>query len=226
MRLEKRIPMGAGLGGGSSDAAAVLLALPVLAGRAPAIGRLMEMGQQLGSDVPFFLVGGRAAGIGRGSELFPLPDGAAQSGVLVASGIHVSTAEAYRRLSPGLTSESPQNKIIGFQSQVWGSSVREAAANDFEGVVFGQHRRLAALKKILIRAGASRAMMTGSGSAVFGLFPTAEAASRALDSGLPERERVIPISLVSRARYRSMWWHALQEHIAGKVWPPRSRNAP
>ena len=74
MRLTKRIPMGAGLGGGSSDAAAVLLALPVLAGRAITLPKLSDIGQQLGSDVPFFLLGGTAVGIGRGSELFPLPD--------------------------------------------------------------------------------------------------------------------------------------------------------
>ena len=74
MRLTKRIPMGAGLGGGSSDAAAVLLALPALAGRSIDLPKLCAIGEQLGSDVPFFLLGGTAVGIGRGSELFPLPD--------------------------------------------------------------------------------------------------------------------------------------------------------
>ena len=100
MRLAKRIPMGAGLGGGSSDAAAVLLALPALAGRALAIGRAVRAGAQLGSDVPFFLLGGAAVGIGRGTELFPLPDARAAAGLLVAPGVHVSTAEAYRRAEP------------------------------------------------------------------------------------------------------------------------------
>jgi 4-diphosphocytidyl-2-C-methyl-D-erythritol kinase len=74
MRIAKRIPMGAGLGGGSADAAAVLLALPVLAGRKVKLPELCGLAEQLGSDVPFFLLGGRAVGIGRGSELFPLPD--------------------------------------------------------------------------------------------------------------------------------------------------------
>ncbi len=72
--LTKHIPMGAGLGGGSSDAAAVLLTLPVLAGGVIPLPRLLEMAGRLGSDVPFFLFGGRAAGIGRGTEVFPLPD--------------------------------------------------------------------------------------------------------------------------------------------------------
>src|SRR5207302_10940844 len=84
MRLTKRIPMGAGLGGGSSDAAAILLALPALAGRSLALSTLHDLAQQLGSDVPFFLLGGRAAAIGRGTELFPLPDAAARPGIVVA----------------------------------------------------------------------------------------------------------------------------------------------
>src|ERR1035437_6745700 len=86
MRLTKRIPMGAGLGGGSSDAAAVLLALPALVGRIQgrslSLPELSAIGEQLGSDVPFFLLGGTAVGIGRGSELFPLPDAPAQRGIL------------------------------------------------------------------------------------------------------------------------------------------------
>jgi 4-diphosphocytidyl-2-C-methyl-D-erythritol kinase len=223
IELVKRIPMGAGLGGGSSDAAAVLLALPVLAGRALSIARLSELAEQLGSDVAFFLLGGAAAGIGRGSELFPLPDGRPRAGLLVAPGLHVSTAEAYRRLSPRLTTESQQNKIFSFQSQVWGEGDSQAAVNDFESVVFEQHGRLAVLKRGLIRAGAETALMTGSGSAVFGLFSTREQACRALKS-LGEKE-AFPISLVSRARYRSIWWRALDQHITGRIWPPRSPNA-
>src|ERR1700722_10754587 len=120
IRLTKRIPMGAGLGGGSSDAAAILLALPVLAGRVVELPQLLDMGEQLGSDVPFFLVGGRAAAIGRGTELFPLPDSPPRHGVLIAPGIHVSTAEAYRLIGASLTSALQQNKIGSFQSQMWG----------------------------------------------------------------------------------------------------------
>src|SRR3954463_10458644 len=104
MRLMKRIPMGAGLGGGSSDAAAVLLSLPVLAGRELSVETLCSLGQQLGSDVPFFLLGGAAAAIGRGTEVFPLADAGPQPGLIVAPGVHLSTAEAYRALSPRLTS--------------------------------------------------------------------------------------------------------------------------
>src|SRR6516165_9184065 len=86
MRLEKRIPMGAGLGGGSSDAAAVLLALPALAGRTKTLPSLPEIAAELGSDVPFFLLGGSAVGVGRGTELFPLADVPASHGLLLAPG--------------------------------------------------------------------------------------------------------------------------------------------
>jgi 4-diphosphocytidyl-2-C-methyl-D-erythritol kinase len=222
MRLVKRIPMGAGLGGGSSDAAAVLLALPALADKPLELPKLLELAQQLGSDVSFFLFGGAAVGIGRGTELFPLPDSAPRHGIVVATGIHVSTPEAYRRLSPRLTIELQQNKIFGFQSQVWDRG-RSPASNDFETVVFEEHGRIASLKRKLLRAGAETAMMTGSGSAVFGLFPTREHAGRAIES-LGEQE-VFRISFVSRARYHSMWRRALREHVTGRIWPPRSRYA-
>ncbi len=154
IQLAKRIPMGAGLGGGSSDAAAILLALPVLAGRTIALPRLLELARQLGSDVPFFLLGGRAAAIGRGAELFPLPDVPSRYGVLIDPGVHISTAEAYRLLGTRLTSERQQNKIDSFQSQVWGPGCLGRGANDFEEIVFEQHPRLASIKKKLIRAGA------------------------------------------------------------------------
>jgi 4-diphosphocytidyl-2-C-methyl-D-erythritol kinase len=224
LRLTKRIPMGAGLGGGSSDAAAVLLALPALAGRVLPLPRLCELAGALGSDVTFFLLGGRAVGIGRGTELFPLPDGNATAGVLITPGVHVSTADAYRCLSPSLTIELQQNKIVAFSTQSWARGIPETAVNDFEAVVFPLHPSLAALKRKLQRAGASPALMTGSGSAVFGLFSTGREATRAL-AALKERN-AFRISLVSRARYHAMWWRALEGHIVQRLWPPQSRYAP
>jgi len=225
MRLTKRIPMGAGLGGGSSDAAAVLLALPALVGRAlghnPDLPKLTAIGEQLGSDVPFFLLGGTAVGIGRGSEVFPLPDAPAQQGILVAPGIHVDTARAYRDLSPRLTTELQQNKIVSFQSVTWDTGSLASARNDFESVVFEQHRKLATLKKRLVRAGATVALMTGSGSALFGLFPDGNGISRARE--LLGEVQTFPISLVGRARYRALWRRALKEHTTPGLWPLQSR---
>ena len=91
----------------------------------------MELAALLGSDVPFFLVGGTAVGVGRGTELYPLPDRGAgpRAGLLVAPGLHVATAAAYRALAPELTTESQQNKIVSFQSRVW-SEVGDGAARD------------------------------------------------------------------------------------------------
>ncbi|MBS1854882.1 MAG: 4-(cytidine 5'-diphospho)-2-C-methyl-D-erythritol kinase [Acidobacteria bacterium] len=221
MRLAKRIPMGGGMGGGSSDAAAVLLALPALAGRVLTVPELSAIAGELGSDVPFFLLGGTAAGIGRGTELFPLPDAPAMHGLVLAPGIHVNTAQAYRDLSPRLTTDLQRNKIYSFQSLTWDTRILAGLGNDFEPVVFEQHPALAKWKKWLMRAGATAALMSGSGSAVFGLFPDRKAARRAAEA-LTEIE-AFSITLVSRARYRSIWRRALAGHIQPATWPPQSR---
>jgi 4-diphosphocytidyl-2-C-methyl-D-erythritol kinase len=228
--LDKQIPMGAGLGGGSSDAAAVLLALPVLAGRIIDRPTLLKLAEELGSDIPFFLLGGTAVAVGRGTELYPLPDRRPQAGVLVAPQLHVSTAEAYRRLSAHLTSEPQQNKIVSFQSNVWGGSAGERGTgetpseeNDFESVVFEQYPALKSIKLRLRKLGADPALMSGSGSAVFGLFPDRDQVRRAIQSF--GKERVFPITLVSRAKFRAEWWKCLRSHTRQKSWPPRSRYA-
>ena len=177
--LKKTIPAGAGLGGGSSDAAAVLLALPVLAGKRMTEERLFELAAGLGSDIPFFLQGGTALGLGRGEELYPLPDEPARRGLIVAPAVHSSTADAYRLLSPTLTTIPLQNKLFSFQQEIWqrGEAV---GANDFEGVVFAQHPELRRIRDRLRRLGASPAAMTGSGSAIFGLFADRAAREKAL----------------------------------------------
>jgi 4-diphosphocytidyl-2-C-methyl-D-erythritol kinase len=124
-----------------------------------------------------------------------------------------------------LTGESQQNKIFSFQTYAWesaGGTAGEAVGlNDFETVVFERYTYLAELKKRLIRAGAATAMMTGSGSALFGLFPTRDGVSRAIQQ--LEDERTFRISLVSRVRFRSLWWRAMAPHIDQRVWPPHSR---
>jgi len=196
IRITKRIPMGAGLGGGSSDAAAILLALPALAGRRIELSKLREMAQELGSDVPFFLLGGTAVGIGRGTELFPMPDMPASAGLLITPDVHVSTAQAYRDLSARLTNETP--KLSSFQDVVWNAGA--PWQNDFESVVFEQHPELARVKKRLLRAGAPVALMTGSGSAILGLFPDRASLANAAKTLANLRPR--RFSLVSRARYR------------------------
>jgi 4-diphosphocytidyl-2-C-methyl-D-erythritol kinase len=221
--LKKNIPTGAGLGGGSSDAAAVLLALPVLARKVLASEHMHAISTALGSDVPFFLHGGTALGLGRGEELYPLPDRPAARGLLVLPNIHSSTVLAYRDLSATLTSIALQNKLSSFQQEVWqGRDGRIADSdNDFEEVVFARHRVLRLIKQRLLRFGAKPAAMTGSGSAIYGIF--AEASRLERTRKLFPDQTVFPISFLSRAQYRSAWRRALKLHVEGTLWPPQSR---
>jgi 4-diphosphocytidyl-2-C-methyl-D-erythritol kinase len=204
--LDKRIPMGAGLGGGSSDAAAVLLALPVLAGKPVAIERLIPLAAQLGSDVPFFLLGGTAAVLGRGEELYPLEDLRSRHVLVVSPDVHVSTPDAYRALSARLTAESVPAKLTGFQAGLW-SGQTAPATNDFEEVVFEQHPKLKTIRNRLLRAGATTTLMTGSGSSIFGIFPGKSEVDRA--AGLFPKERVFSVRFVTRANYRAIWRRTL-----------------
>ena len=232
LQLAKNIPSGAGLGGGSSDAAAVLLALPVLAGTRLPMEQLTGLAGKLGSDVPFFLYGGTALGLGRGEELYPLPDLPTERVLLVAPAVHSSTADAYRDLSATLTNVGLQNKLDSFQQGVWGSSpgnVNSSIINDFEGVVVARHPKLAGVRDRLRRAGATRVAMTGSGSAIFGIFDNPGKLERArLDWEMRAEpgERVFPVSFVSRTRYQSAWRRALSQDRKGNdLWPPQSRHA-
>jgi len=240
-RLKKRIPAGAGLGGGSSDAAAVLLALPVLAGKVIAHSDLHAMATQLGSDIPFFLQGGTALGLGRGEELYPLPEMPPTRALLVAPAIHSGTAEAYRDVSARLTSIPLQNKLFSFQQEIWQAvSQAESGAlgsthNDFEEGVFARHPELGQIADWLIRSGAQPVAMTGSGSSIFGIFTDRERLRRiktARDKSAGGKskkeigsEQTFEISFLSRAQYHSAWRRALKQHTKGDLWPPRSRYA-
>ncbi|MEO8049495.1 MAG: 4-(cytidine 5'-diphospho)-2-C-methyl-D-erythritol kinase [Acidobacteriota bacterium] len=239
--LRKSIPMGGGLGGGSSNAAAVLLALPVLAGRSIPFDRLLDVGSELGSDVPFFLTGGTAVALGRGTEFYGLPDVAAEPMLVVASGIHVATGSAYQALGLGLTSPDLSRKISDFRLFVRTlgdlRSARAAStlsANDFESAVFNQQPLL---KKMWgrLRKQAVGARMTGSGSALFAVLGSKaerELVAKTLEGdGVFEDCRVIPASLVSGRSYRRLWRRQLAGHIEPirtpdeLIWPPHSRHA-
>jgi 4-diphosphocytidyl-2-C-methyl-D-erythritol kinase len=225
--LEKRIPMGAGLGGGSSNAAAVLMALPSVLGRPIPLAQLGQLGAGLGSDVPYFLCGGTAVGLGRGTELYPLPDLPALPALVVATGVHVSTAEAYRALnrdvrsepkSPALpnvtnalTSRDESHMLREFQAVVWGLTASRLALlplkNDFEQVAFQKHPELRQLVRKLRRLGAKPAQMTGSGSAVFGIFDTPVEAMAASSSFGGSAASVV--TFLPRRRYKTLWRRAL-----------------
>lgn len=226
-RVQKKIPMGGGLGGGSSNAAAVLLALPVLARRPLDMGRLMSLGATLGSDVPFFLHGGTALGIGRGEELFPLPGPRCWPLAVVVPDLHVSTPEAYRALGRELTSGSARGTLDVFQSFVWSDGSLSGWENDFEAVVFARHPLLGRIRRRLELLGAPVARMSGSGAALFGVFPDRVDLVRACQRFRSEQLRVFPTRMISRPQYRAAWAVALKEHVdhkdRGLTWPPRSR---
>jgi 4-diphosphocytidyl-2-C-methyl-D-erythritol kinase len=230
--LQKRIPLGGGLGGGSSNAAAVLLAVPFLLRKTLPIEKLMELAVGLGSDVPFFLLGGTALGLGRGTELYPLPDIPAQPAVLIAPGIHMSTAEAYAKLHRETTKVPPAPTFDSFQSVAWqianaAPSEDWGSVNDFESVVFRLHPQLKSIKGKLLRLGARPALMSGSGSSLFGIFPSRQLRDRAVESFRKEfaKDKVYSVTMVSRARYRTLWRRQLAAPMDSKVWPPQDRHA-
>ena len=191
--LEKRIPAGGGLGGGSSDAAAVLLGCCRLFNRAPGAGELRTWAAELGSDVPFFLDGGSALGSGRGEILDPLtPFAGAVVGLIHIPGCGLSTAEVFRQLRPAALTGSTRKLTILLACWQEGDLRRLASGlfNDLEPPAFALAPGLADAKEALYAAGAYGALLCGSGSSVFGLFGSdgeAELARRRLRGKIPGR---------------------------------------
>jgi 4-diphosphocytidyl-2-C-methyl-D-erythritol kinase len=198
--LAKRIPVGRGLGGGSSDAAAALVGLLRLTGKRIAPARLLEIASGLGADVPFFVYGGRALGIGRGDEIYPLPDVERRRMLVISPHeIAVPTKDAYQWLSQELTNGDGPTKLLRFCALCW-SPQGGALSNDFEAAVFPRYPRLAAIKRELLQQGAAEASLAGSGSAVFGVYQHPAKARRAARA-FP-RDQVFLCSTLSRAEYR------------------------
>jgi 4-diphosphocytidyl-2-C-methyl-D-erythritol kinase len=203
VELRKAIPAGRGMGGGSSDAAAALVGYLRLLGKRLPRERLFAIAAGLGADVPFFLEGGRAAGIGKGDEIYPLPDMPKRHLLIVSpQAIQVPTADAYRWLkAPQLTNPAGNPKLYRFCALAW-SLQGGPLLNDFEEAVFQQHPRLAEIKRELLQNGASEALLAGSGSAVFGVFPSPAKARRAA-VGFP-LDQTFVCETVSRDSYRRL----------------------
>jgi len=203
IELRKAIPAGRGMGGGSSDAAAALIGyLRLLKKRLPR-ERLFAIAASLGADVPFFLEGGRATGIGKGDEIYPLPDMPKRHLLIVSpQAIQVPTPDAYRWLkAPQLTNSAGNPKLYRFCALAW-SLQGGPLLNDFEEAVFQQHPRLAEIKRELLQNGASEALLAGSGSAVFGVFPSPAKARRAA-VGFP-LDQTFVCETISRDSYRRL----------------------
>jgi 4-diphosphocytidyl-2-C-methyl-D-erythritol kinase len=205
VKLAKRIPAGSGLGGASSDAAATLLALERLTGEQMDEAERTKIAAELGSDVPFLLIGGRALASGRGEEILPLDDLPRRSCLIVFPGFSISTAWAYGEAGRHLARltkrrEAPKIDVLGarplFPLNDWGP-----AENDFEQVVFARWPELARLKRQLIRAGAETASLTGSGSAVYALFQSAQKMARASEV-IPRGWQSFHSRTLSRAEFQ------------------------
>ena len=184
IHVTKNIPTGRGLGGGSADAAVTFIGLQRLYKRSLPFDEIPQVLRDLGSDVPFFALGGRAAGHGRGDQVYKLDDAADYWVLLVDPGVMIPTAEAYS----WLTVPDKSNNIEGFcaETSACGSDVW---TNDFEAPVFARYPELARIKEELLNLGAYRAALSGSGSGMFGQFQMVSDAIRA-GSALAGRFRV------------------------------------
>jgi 4-diphosphocytidyl-2-C-methyl-D-erythritol kinase len=170
IRLSKQIPVGAGLGGGSSDAAAVLTSLPRFWGSSPGPGIMSELALRLGSDVPFFLSPGSAFARGRGEILEYMDLDIPYAILLCNPGIHVSTAWAYGQVTPSAIADAAAMKQCVLEFIGNPALLARVLRNDFEPAVFREHPEIGALKQTMLDRGALFASMSGSGSSVYGFF--------------------------------------------------------
>jgi 4-diphosphocytidyl-2-C-methyl-D-erythritol kinase len=196
IRVAKNIPAGKGLGGGSSNAAMTLWALDRLWGLELPRRELLELGAQLGSDVPYFLEGGLCLGTGRGEEILPQPDPSPGYVLLVLPRLAVSTALIYGHHRISLTSRGKESKIRRFLK----SPGLHGLENDLEETIFRFYPLIQELKRRLHEQGPELTLVSGSGSAIFGLFSDAGAARRARRA-LEAEARVCLVETLTRERY-------------------------
>jgi 4-diphosphocytidyl-2-C-methyl-D-erythritol kinase len=196
IRVAKRIPAGAGLGGGSSNAAVTLRGLNLLWRLGLDAKILAGLAGRLGSDVTFFLEGGLCLGQGRGEVLSPLDDLPRMFGVIVLPPVVSLTADVYRQHRPVLTSEDKDSKISRFlQSREVGS-----LENSLERTVFRLYPQLQDIKRFFQSRGAVLSLVSGSGSAVFGLFGSRDEAARGWTEAQKRHPSVL-VETLSRDEY-------------------------
>jgi len=175
--IDKHIPVGAGLGGGSSNAAAVMLGLNRYYGHPLSRDELVAIGLSVGADVPFFIYQKPAVATGVGEKLKPYKGLKPLSVLLVYPGFGISTAEMYKTINLRLTKCGKKFNNISFYNQ--GFDIANHLCNDFETVAESRYPEIALIKAELLKHGAEGALMSGSGSSVFGLFVESEKARKA-----------------------------------------------
>jgi 4-diphosphocytidyl-2-C-methyl-D-erythritol kinase len=199
--LEKNIPPGRGLGGGSADAAMTLLALNDLWGVGLSEAELLRVAARIGMDVPFFLLGGTALGVGRGDEVYPLLCQCEVPIVLILPDFAISTADAYRNLI--LTKRETSLKIQAFAlSGLGGRDELLSLVNDLESTTKECSPAIHEYKETLVRLGAAVSLMSGSGSSVYGIFFDEAAARSAAQSLEASGIRAVLTRTLARKTYR------------------------
>ena len=182
IELVKRVPMGAGLGGGSSDAAATIVGLNQSLKLGWSRAKMAEVGQALGSDVAFFLFAPSAIVSGRGESVRPITIEGGRWTVLVKPAFGIETKWAYQELAatrPGVRQLSADHGELDRRDRITWSQVAAGVENDFEIPVFARHPQLGEIKRSLLTRGAQFALLSGSGATVFGLFDEESTARRA-----------------------------------------------
>ncbi len=205
IHLEKRIPAPGGLGGGSSNAAIVLLGLRKLWNIDASIEALHRVAERLGADVPFFLYGGTALGMGRGEIVEPIEDFVKKFLLVVTPDVAVATRDAFKRLKArALTKQESKRRLQICRFDLESADFRYTAfKNDFEISVFAQYPEVERVKSSLLDLGAEPAMLSGSGGSVFAIFDreeTRQAAIKALDNEVNWRK--FAVATISRNEYR------------------------
>jgi 4-diphosphocytidyl-2-C-methyl-D-erythritol kinase len=183
--LTKRIPIAAGLGGGSSNAASVLLGLNHLYGHPLPHDKLIRIGRGLGADVPFFLFQSPALAFGIGDELEAYPGLGSWQVLIVCPPFHVSTRMVYQNFNLQLTNRQKQPTRTHLKKTAFNPSLH--LHNDLETVTLALHPELLQIKDCLKAQGAAGALMSGSGPSVFGLFPDEDGVRRAMAGLMPDR---------------------------------------
>lgn len=212
--IEKRIPVGGGLGGGSSNAAATLLALDRMWRLGLGRAGLLPLARRLGADVPFFLFGGTALGLARGDEVYPLHRQLSGHLVLVDPGRPISTAAVFSRLDARLTPRENSNNIFRFvSSDLGGSSAWRVLTNDLESAALEEapdlKHQVRRIRGFLVRDGALLASLSGSGSSYFGLFDDAERARRAQEALRGAGFHALRTRTLSLDQYGRAWSRSL-----------------
>ena len=201
IEVEKNIPPGKGLGGGSSNSAMTFLALKKIWNLPIEKSKLIKFAKNLGADIPFFFYGGTALGLGRGDEIRVLDCETSYEILLILPDFSISTKEIYSKWDELiLTSKNKESKIYSFlrDNKNFGS-----LKNELEEVVFRLYPELENIKKELLEKGAVTAMISGSGSSVFGIYFDREKIKRAKRNFDNKGFKCIIVSPISRRKYWS-----------------------